>query len=51
MKRLFQLIVVFYISLYQANAQKVGLVLSGGGAKGLAHIAVIRSLERKRNPD
>jgi NTE family protein len=28
-----------------ACAQKVGLVLSGGGAKGLAHIGVIRVLE------
>ena len=27
------------------NAQKVGLVLSGGGAKGCAHIGVIRALE------
>ena len=50
MKRLFQLIVLFYISLYQANAQKVGLVLSGGGAKGLAHIAVIRALEENGIP-
>lgn len=50
MKRLFQLVVLFYISLYQANAQKVGLVLSGGGAKGLAHIAVIRALEENGIP-
>src|SRR5674476_368293 len=28
-----------------AFAQKVGLVLSGGGAKGVAHIGVIRALE------
>ena len=28
-----------------ASAQKVGLVLSGGGAKGVAHIGVIRALE------
>ena len=28
-----------------AYAQKVGLVLSGGGAKGAAHIGVIRALE------
>ena len=27
------------------SAQKVGLVLSGGGAKGMAHIGVIRALE------
>lgn len=35
-----------FFSLYHlANAQRVGLVLSGGGAKGLTHIGVIRALE------
>ena len=29
------------------NAQKVGLVMSGGGARGLAHIGVIKALEEK----
>ena len=28
-----------------ASAQSVGLVLSGGGAKGIAHIGVIKALE------
>jgi NTE family protein len=32
------------------KAQKVGLVLSGGGAKGCAHIGVIRALEEKGVP-
>ncbi|MGW8315223.1 MAG: patatin-like phospholipase family protein [Bacteroidales bacterium] len=32
------------------GAQSVGLVLSGGGAKGLAHIGVIRALEEYRIP-
>ncbi len=31
--------------LPNANAPKVGLVLSGGGAKGLAHIGVIKVME------
>ncbi len=31
-------------------SQKVGLVLSGGGAKGLAHIGVIRALEENNIP-
>lgn len=31
-------------------AQKVGLVLSGGGAKGVAHIGVIRALEEEGIP-
>ena len=31
-------------------AQKVGLVLSGGGAKGMTHIGVIRALEENNIP-
>jgi len=33
-----------------ATGQSVGLVLSGGGSKGLAHIGVIKALEEKRIP-
>lgn len=33
-----------------ANGQKVGLVLSGGGAKGMAHIGMIRALEENNIP-
>jgi NTE family protein len=33
-----------------ANAQKVGLVFSGGGAKGLAHIGVLKALEENNIP-
>lgn len=33
-----------------ARAQKVGLVLSGGGAKGLYHIGIIRALEENGIP-
>ncbi len=36
--------------LLQLNAQSVGLVLSGGGAKGMAHIGVIRILEENNIP-
>ncbi len=32
------------------KAQKVGLVLSGGGAKGLAHIGVLKALEENNIP-
>lgn len=32
------------------QAQKVGLVLSGGGAKGLTHIGIIRALEENDIP-
>lgn len=33
-----------------SSAQKVGLVLSGGGAKGLAHVGVLKALEEKGIP-
>lgn len=32
------------------NAQKVGVVLSGGGAKGTAHIGVLKALEENNIP-
>jgi len=32
------------------RAQSVGLALSGGGAKGLAHIGVIKALEENDIP-
>ena len=42
-------LLMFYASLF-INAQSVGLVLSGGGAKGMAHIGVIRVLEENNIP-
>ncbi|WP_052732733.1 patatin-like phospholipase family protein [Hymenobacter terrenus] len=35
---------------FSTQAQKVGLVLSGGGAKGLAHVGVLKQLERNQIP-
>ena len=35
---------------FLSPAQRVGLVLSGGGAKGLAHIGVIKALEENNIP-
>lgn len=35
---------------FRGYSQHVGLVLSGGGAKGLAHIGVIRALEENNIP-
>lgn len=32
------------------NRQSVGLVLSGGGAKGIAHVGVIKALEENGIP-
>jgi len=50
MKRFILLIFICQIFLIHAKAQKVGLVLSGGGAKGFAHIAVIKELEENGIP-
>lgn len=36
------------IAYFNLSAQKVGLVLSGGGAGGLAHIGVLKALEEKQ---
>lgn len=41
---IFWFVLILNIGL-TASAQKVGLVLSGGGSKGIAHIGVIRALE------
>ena len=50
MKRFFLLLFIVYITSFNSIAQKVGLVLSGGGAKGFAHIAVIKALEENGIP-
>lgn len=45
-------IIFFLFCLWAADvqAQKVGLVLSGGGAKGLAHIGTLKALEENHIP-
>lgn len=48
-KRVYILLIVTALS-FSVQAQKVGLVLSGGGAKGMAHIGVIRALEENGIP-
>jgi len=44
------LFLLLFISALNVNAQKVGLVLSGGGAKGLAHIGILKALEENNIP-
>jgi len=44
------IILILISAIQQIGAQSVGLVLSGGGAKGLAHIGVIRVLEENNIP-
>ena len=49
---LFRFNIFFILILINLTSfpQKVGLVLSGGGAKGLAHIGVIKALEENNIP-
>jgi NTE family protein len=44
------LFITLAFSITQTFAQKVGLVLSGGGAKGIAHIGVLKALEENEIP-
>ena len=51
--RMIFLVIIVIISICLAppiQAQKVGLVLSGGGAKGMTHIGIIRALEENGIP-
>ncbi|MDD3859102.1 MAG: patatin-like phospholipase family protein, partial [Bacteroidales bacterium] len=49
-KKIFSLSVLLIIGVFELSSQSVGLVLSGGGAKGMAHIGVIRALEENNIP-
>ncbi|MDR0348142.1 MAG: patatin-like phospholipase family protein [Tannerella sp.] len=49
-KRLITLTLLFLFAFSAGFAQKVGLVLSGGGAKGAAHLGVIKALEENGIP-
>ncbi len=44
------LILIFVFQSANVLGQKVGVVLSGGGAKGLAHIGVLKALEENDVP-
>src|SRR5210317_1772441 len=52
MVRIFIILSLLTIGLQKAISQdiserpKIGLVLSGGGAKGLAHIGILRAMEQ-----
>jgi NTE family protein len=48
--RLGLFILVFWVCLPGAEAQRVGVVLSGGGAKGVAHVGVLKALEAYNIP-
>lgn len=45
------LVMLFTLILsFQSKAQKVGVVLSGGGADGIAHVGVLKALEENEIP-
>ena len=50
MSRLGFIMVLLSVLWSTGKAQKVGLVMSGGGAKGAAHIGVIKALEENNIP-
>lgn len=50
MKRFLLFLSFLLCFLLFLQAQKVGLVLSGGGAKGMTHIGIIRALEENNIP-
>ncbi len=41
---------ILFVFIATASAQKVGLVMSGGGARGITHIGVIKALEENNIP-
>ncbi len=44
------LLIALLLLATESWAQKVGLVLSGGGAKGIAHVGVLKALEENEIP-
>ena len=50
MRRLISTILSLIMLTSMLNAQSVGLVLSGGGAKGITHIGIIQALEENGIP-
>src|SRR5574343_1975886 len=50
MKKTIGIIILFLSLSFYAHAQKVGVVLSGGAAKGIAHIGVLKALEENNIP-
>ena len=41
---------IFCLSIFSLKSQKIGLVLSGGGASGLCHVGVLKALEENNIP-
>ena len=50
MKKVVSILLSLFMIMSVASAQSVGLVLSGGGAKGITHIGIIQALEESDIP-
>ncbi|WP_243348449.1 patatin-like phospholipase family protein [Parabacteroides sp. FAFU027] len=50
MNKFITLIIITLSNIFYLPSQSVGLVLSGGGAKGIAHIGIIKALEDNNIP-
>jgi len=50
MKRIWMMIAGLICLSFMLPAQKIGLVLSGGGAPGIAHIGILKALEENNIP-
>lgn len=50
MRKFVNIFICLFLLLPAVNAQKIGLVLSGGGASGLSHIGVLKALEENNIP-
>ena len=50
MKKVVSTLLALFLMTSIASAQSVGLVLSGGGAKGITHIGIIQALEENDIP-
>ena len=50
MRKILLILSLILSVIFISKAQKVGLVLSGGGAKGISHIGIIKALEENNIP-
>ena len=48
--RVYIFLLLFFCLIQKGNTQSVGVVLSGGGASGIAHVGVLKALEEARIP-
>src|SRR5580704_9133229 len=46
----FTIIIIFFALTVWGQQQKVGVVMSGGAAKGLAHVGMLKALEENDIP-